>query len=211
MYFTKHKVISIYIIVINLCNMSKFYNIIEFISVLKNIPRIGWVQRGVPIALCESVAEHIFEVSSISLMFSQRLINSGVQIDVSKVLSMSIVHDWAEAATGDIPKSLGKYFPSNIKENIEMMILSDMLKDEADALKRFFAEYLERSSIEARVVKLADYLSTILQGYRYMLAGYNVSDIVNNSISEALKIVEKGELSVLKPLIEELVNKFTPI
>jgi len=44
-----------------------------------------------------------------------------------------------------------------------------------------------------------------------MLAGYNVSDIVNNSISEALKIVEKGELSVLKPLIEELVNKFTPI
>jgi len=191
--------------------MSKFYNIIEFISVLKNIPRIGWIQRGVPAALCESVAEHIFEVSSISLMFSQRLINSGVQIDMSKVLSMSIVHDWAEAVTGDIPKSLSKYFPINIKENIEMMILSDMLKDEADNLKKLFAEYLERVSIEARVVKLSDYLSTILQGYRYMLAGYNVSDIVNNSISEALKIVEKGELSILKPLIEELMNKSASI
>ncbi len=191
--------------------MSKFYNIIEFINVLKNIPRIGWIQRGVPITLCETVAEHIFEVSSIALMLSQRLISSDIQIDVSKVLSMSIIHDWAEAITGDIPKSLSKYFPSNIKENIEMMILSDMLKDEADELRKVFSEYLERTSIEARIVKLADYLSTILQGHRYMTAGYNVNDIVNNSMSEALRIVEKGELSVLKPLIEELMNRSVSI
>ncbi|MGB9728853.1 MAG: HD domain-containing protein [Thermoprotei archaeon] len=186
--------------------MSKFHDFVEFIGVLKNIPRIGWIQRGVPLQLCETVAEHIFEVSSLVLMFSQRVIYSGVQVDLSKALSMSIIHDWAEAITGDIPKSLGKYFPMSMKENIEMMILSDMFKDEMDIIKKFFAEYLERKSIEAQLVKLADHVSTVLQGRRYLSSGYNVNDIVNNSTSEALKLVEKGELSVLKHLIEELLS-----
>jgi putative hydrolase of HD superfamily len=75
--------------------------LLEKAAVLKNIPRTGWLQRGVPPSDAETIAEHTFEVTAILT-----IIGLAVQgLNKDRLLLMGAVHD-GRVGFRDIPRSL---------------------------------------------------------------------------------------------------------
>ena len=71
---------------------------LEFLGVLEKLKcntRHSWTSSG----RHESVAEHSWMISIMALLLK----NEFPDLDMQKVLTMCLIHDWGEAITGDIP------------------------------------------------------------------------------------------------------------
>jgi putative hydrolase of HD superfamily len=144
--------------------------LVDTASTLKNIPRTGWLQRGIPSSVAETVAEHSFEVASILAVVTME---ARGRLDTEKLLLIGIIHDWGEAVAGDIPMSLTKKLGRKAKSEAERKIMKELAETSGfGAVRTLFEEYEERKSQEAVVVKVADILSTLRQARAYLARGY---------------------------------------
>ncbi len=75
----------------------------QFALKLKSVPRTGWLDRGVPLLQVESVADHSLGVALLAWGCALQRRAEGVAIDPERVLMLAILHDLAEAKTGDVP------------------------------------------------------------------------------------------------------------
>jgi putative hydrolase of HD superfamily len=130
---------------------------------LKGTVRRGWTLRGIPEERAEDVAQHSFEVCSLSLLLSLELEGRGRRVDRGRVLAMAAVHDWPEALVGDRPPS------SPGKREVEERALEEMVGDRSwgEEVRGLWREYAEGRTPEARLVHLSDALSILLQCLRY--------------------------------------------
>src|SRR6476469_4528734 len=74
---------------------------LEALDPLGDLPRTGWVVRGVVPA--ETIAAHTCAVAILVAMICDELRASGTAIDGERALRMALVHDAPEAKTGDVP------------------------------------------------------------------------------------------------------------
>jgi len=158
---------------------------VKVTRILKNIPRTGWLQKGIPFYEAESIAEHSFEVAAITLAL---LNNVRIKVDAEKVLAMALIHDLSESVIGDMPKALTEKIGENLKHEIEGEAVEKIFG--SGRLKQFFEEYLGGESLEAKIVKLADKLSTFYQAKSYKKRGYDVGEIMEGTLEE-IKIMLK--------------------
>ena len=73
-------------------------------TVLKRLPRTGWLLRGVPDA--ESIADHSFGTAFVVLALADVLNASGTlpaPLDAGKALAIAVLHDLPEARLTDLP------------------------------------------------------------------------------------------------------------
>lgn len=138
---------------------------------LTELPRTGWRLRGV--VPCESIAEHCFGVAVLTGMLIDVLRERGLVIDGERALRMALLHDAAEAKTGDVP------MPSKTPE------LQRALKDQERRLVRgmlpsHMADHFDEAeagvSMEARIVRAADKLQMMVKLHRYELTGRGALD-----------------------------------
>ncbi len=152
---------------------------LDAIQALKITPRSGWIHAGVNMAEVESVAEHSFGVVVISLILSEKLKESGVQIDLPKTLKMAILHDLSESLTFDISKRYleflgdrGQRIKREIENSANRKLLLHMplhLKKEATKLLK---EHEIGKTLEAQTVIAADRLDLLMQLEAYHRRGY---------------------------------------
>jgi len=172
-------------------------NINELFKALDSLARTGWMMRGIPSSVCETVSQHIFKTAFITLVLSERL--NGV--NRLKAISMALLHDIIEAYTGDIAVHRTSNSYREVKEKLELEIFEKHI--ESSLLKELFREYVEGSSREAKLVKLADRLATYLKALEYLEKGYNVHDIIDNMKHE----INKLSRELLITNVFELINK----
>ncbi len=132
---------------------------------LKSLVRFNTHQR----IKDENVLEHTSMVSLISLLLSKKFKN----VDESKLLKMSLIHDLSEIKLGEFPFGVKASF-SNIKEALK---LSEhiIMKQSFSEFYEIFNEYEIQESLESKLVKLSDIVSVLLYtsnevnlGNRYM-------------------------------------------
>jgi len=123
---------------------------LEALDPLGELPRTGWVVRGVVPA--ESIAAHTCAVALLVAMITDELRASGVAIDGERALRMALVHDAPEARTGDVPMPHKTPALTAALAELEATIAADVLPP---ALLRDWRDH-EGDSIEARVVAAAD-------------------------------------------------------
>jgi len=90
-------------------------NLLDFLIVagrLKTIPRTGWVDSGV--GEPESVADHSFRTALAAMILSDSM-----GLDTCKVMRMALLHDLAEAETGDITPMMK--MPNHLELENEVM------------------------------------------------------------------------------------------
>ncbi len=153
--------------------------LLDAIQALKIIPRSGWIHAGVRMAEVESVAEHSFGVAVVSLILSEKLKESGAQIDISKTLKMAILHDLSESLTFDISKryleflgNRGHRIKREIENSANRKLLSHLpahFKKEASILLK---EHENGKTLEAQTVTAADRIDMLLQLHTYHQQGY---------------------------------------
>lgn len=141
---------------------SRAIELVQFFDRLAALPRTGWLLRGVSDP--ESIAEHCFGVCVVAMILVDDLRAKGISIDGERVLRMAIVHDAAEAFTGDIPMPAKTEELSEALEAAEDRLLAGALPPAELALWR---EAEDASTLEARVVKAADKVQMLVKALTY--------------------------------------------
>jgi putative hydrolase of HD superfamily len=160
------------------------------------VPRTGWLDRGIDLNLAESVADHSFGVALFAWACALQRHAEGASLDPERVMRLALVHDLAEAETGDwtpydpaeIP---GTHEPDarrvfletrhirdaqrdddkRARENAAMRTLLDTLPGAAGSeLNAVWNELRQGTSAESRFVKQVDRLETFLQSRHYLRA-----------------------------------------
>ncbi|WP_178916291.1 HD domain-containing protein [Natronomonas gomsonensis] len=129
---------------------------------LKDETRTGWQLRGVEAP--ESVAAHTWGVALLVVRFCPP------EVDRERALLLAVVHDVAEAETGDIAtraEAGAQSVDADEKERREREAMAGPLAALGERIHEWWAEYEARETAEARFVKDMDILDTCLQALVY--------------------------------------------
>jgi len=168
---------------------------------LKRLERTGWTLRGLPNGT-ESVASHSFGVCVTAMLLADEIKARGQEVDCERVLRMALLHDWSEARVGDMPRTATNYFGADARKKAESMAFADMLSGAGSAAaqyKEIFADYEERRSLEARLVKAADVIDLLVQAYALERAGAR-------GLDEFWEVIDVADFQ-LPPMAAEVVNE----
>lgn len=138
---------------------------------LKRVPRTGWQVRGAPLGgNAENVAAHSYGVVFLTML----LLDSDERpLDAERALRIAILHDLAESLLGDLPTTLSRFIPPDLKHRAEEAALQEIVAGLpiAERYAADWAAYDEGTSAEARLIKDADKLDMMLQAFLYEQAG----------------------------------------
>lgn len=152
--------------------MSVMIDTLIEIQRLKRLDRTGWTLRGLPSGT-ESVAAHSFGVAVSSMLIADELLARGISVNVEKMLRIALLHDWAEVRVGDMPRTAREYFDSESRKAAERAAFQDIVIEngEASRYRELYEDYEERSSLEARLVKVADVIDLLVEALALERAG----------------------------------------
>ena len=123
----------------------------------------------------ESVAAHSYGVAVVSMLLADEMTARGVLVDVEKLLRIALMHDWAEARVGDMPRTATEYFGAEARRTAERAAFDDIVRERGERIARIYSElhddYERRASFEARLVKAADVIDLLLQTLAFERAG----------------------------------------
>jgi len=133
---------------------------------LKDIERAGWLLRG--IERPESVADHSWGTALLCLLYAGR---EGV--DAGRAVSIAVVHDTAEAITGDSPARVGAsgevVHPAG-KAKREAAAVEELFPQggaETRGIRELWWEYEHAETPEARFVRDMNLIDMCLQALIY--------------------------------------------
>ena len=128
---------------------------------LKAIPRTGWVDSGV--VGPESVADHSYRTALTAMLLSDLH-----ELDTCKVIRMALLHDLAEAETGDITPMMKKPNHLELENKTMRLILAGLDEPQRTLYWNTWLEYQGRETQEAILVHDADKIDMLLQTHEYM-------------------------------------------
>lgn len=140
--------------------INKLQSIVQFLQEaekLKSTLRTAWTTSGRQ----ESTAEHSWRLSLLAMLLADEY----PALDSLKILKLCIIHDLAEAVSGDIPAPL-QHRVINISEleKQDLLTLTAPLElARQEELLVLWTEYDQMSTEEARLVKALDKIETMLQ------------------------------------------------
>jgi len=140
---------------------------------LKCLERTGWTLRGLPNGT-ESVAAHSFGVGITAMMLADEIKARGLDLNIERVLRMALLHDWAEARIGDMPRTATNYFGATTRKKAEALAFADIIRGlgaAEPAYETLYQDYEQRDSLEARLVKAADVIDLLVEAYALERAG----------------------------------------
>jgi len=128
-------------------------NLLFEARILKDLPRSGYPFLGVG---HESVAEHTFSTTFIAFVISQLV----AECDSKRLMAMCLVHDLAEARTGDLNYVHKEYVTCD-----ETKALADATCDLpfGEKITDLVNEYNKGQSLESKLAHDADQLAFILE------------------------------------------------
>jgi len=175
--------------------IEKILDLFEHFERLKNTPRTGYTYFGIKHP--ESVAEHSYMVSFISMVLALLLKDEGMDIDVEKTLMMAILHE-----SGEVHRMARKYIGNETVEHAEEKAAEDLFSLLPDNVKKkitdVYLEFNRRESNEAVLVTSADKLELLF--FAYLLEKWGHTNL------EAF-FEHRGNLDMIKnPLARNLVD-----
>lgn len=138
----------------------KFMHTVEH---LKTKKRTGWYHHRIDQP--ESIADHMYRMAVLSMLLPDH------NLDIGKCVQLCLVHDLAEALTGDITpldKVTKEEKLKREKEAIEEIVDGQLAGSKAGKrILDLWNEYEDRETIESKTVKDLDRFELALQGVEY--------------------------------------------
>ena len=171
---------------------------LKIASNLKKIPRQGWIDK-LSLEHPESVADHTF-----SMMVMGMVLSDLENYDTQKILKMILLHDLAEAVTGDLTP---EQKPKNEKIKLEDFTIKGILSNLSEKLEKqyleIWAEFQENQTRESKYVHQIDKLEMALQAMTYS------KEI--NSLEKVTPFLESAKNELNDPnllkLFEQIISK----
>lgn len=186
--------------------------ILEFyfeLNHLKQLFRRGWLLRGISQEKCETIADHLFGASILTLFIAEAYYP---HFNIGKLLRMTLIHELGEIYVGDItPKD---HIPKNLHYDYEMKAVLKIFSKlpNGSAYSALWKEYEEESSEEARFIRQVDILEAYFQSVVYQLQ-YPTS-FNENSVPDNLRFLPWTKKRIrdkkLLALLTEAMNLIPP-
>ncbi len=184
-----------------------------FAEGMKRVERTGWNIVGIQISRKESIAEHSWGTVYLSWLLTMYLENNqNSSPNLSKILSMAMIHDLPESIISDIPKPA-------------LDLGGDMLKQgklhaETEALKKIIPpgpviqnnvlmladELKSGHTLESRIVRAADLLDMIFHAITLERSGMK-ADKLNPFFESTFRMIEDLDLEVASSIFNLLDNE----
>ena len=133
---------------------------------LKTVPRQGWINK-LGLKNPESVADHCYSMAVMAMVFSDLK-----KLDTGKMIKMTLLHDLAEAITGDLtPDEVTRSEKEKMENKAMKKILSTLPKPIKTEYAKLWAEYHLNHTKEARLLHQVDKLEMALQARHYNKKG----------------------------------------
>jgi putative hydrolase of HD superfamily len=135
------------------------------------------------------------------MLLADQLKRQGVDINVEKVLRISLLHDWAETRVGDMPRTAKIYFGKEVTRKAETAAFADIVTtlNEKSEYLDLYEDYESRMSLEARLVKAADIIDLLVQVLALEKAGAR-------GLDEFWEIAEDPDFQLAGPA-KEITNQ----
>lgn len=173
----------------------------EFLSRLKELRRMGWVERGVEEA--ESVASHSYSVAFLTVLLADLR-----GLDVGEAARMALLHDLPEAVLGDLTPTMKKSIP-NLEER-EREIVESLAKnlppEVAELWLRAWSRYQKGEGETAKLIREVDKLEMGLQAAYY--AGKYGAERLQDIYQTAWRMVRDPGL---RRVLEEAWSRRRPL
>lgn len=161
---------------------------------LKNIKRKGWVEKT-DIKNPESVADHTFSMAAMTMVLAELQ-----NLDVEKVIKMSLIHDLAESVIGDFtPYEISKNKKAKLETKTMVQILSKLPKTIQNKYQSLWDEFQAMKTKEAIFIHEMDKLEMAFQAKQYIDSGHDKSDFK--------QFLETAKNGIKNPQLKEILNK----
>lgn len=130
----------------------------------KELPRQGFIALGFKRNEADSVAAHSWTTAMLTYMLASEMAKNGQKVDLNKTVKMALFHDMAETIVGDVGtfvKGMAKGAFAPIEEEGLKWLVQDL--PEKNEIVSLVEEYMQRKTLEARLVKVADNLDALAQ------------------------------------------------
>ena len=149
----------------------------------------------------EDVLQHTAVVSLYALLFSEKF-----KCDREKLLKIALVHDLGELFTGEIPRNV-KISSTKIADlfaQLEITSLNQFIPTYGNYVK----EYEKQSTIEAKIVKLADIASAIVYcNHEAKLGNCLMKELFKKTVKRYIDASAKLGIKVTEAEILEIFAK----
>ena len=175
---------------------------------LKRLDRTGWTLRGLPNGT-ESVAAHSFGVSITAMVLADKIRSEDVNVDVEKIVRMSLLHDWAETRVGDMPRTANEFFGAEARKRAEKAAFHQIVESvdtNQNLYQKLHDEYEDRSSLEAKLVKAADVIDLLVEALALERAGARGLDEFWDVTTDADFQLESPAREVVQEVIQSLLK-----
>lgn len=170
----------------------------EFFSTilkLKTVSRQGWKNK-LGLQNPESVADHCYSTATMAMVLSDIK-----KLDTVKVLKMALLHDLAEAITGDLtPDDITK----SKKDELENSAMKNILQSLSEPIKKQYLdlwdEYKQNHTQEAQLLHQVDKLEMALQATEYEKSG-----ISKTALTSFFESAKKG---ITDSDLQKILQKF---
>ena len=106
----------------------------------------------------ESVAEHSWRLGVMAMLVADEF----PELDINKVIKMSLIHDLGEAITGDV----ASFFKTDDNRRAEALAIEELIsmlpEPHASEFCELFAEMSERKTPEAKLLKALDNTEAVI-------------------------------------------------
>lgn len=134
---------------------------------LKEHERSGWLLRGVEMP--ESVADHSWGTAFLCMIYAAE-----AGVDQDRSVRMAVVHDIAEAITGDVATRVAEMDDPDVqhkksaREQVAVQeLFGDAQHEAVESVRELWAEYENRSSTAALFVRDMNLIDMCLQALVY--------------------------------------------
>ncbi len=177
---------------VNEMELEKYIAFIEETEKLKSVVRTAWTSNG----RRESTAEHSWRLA----LFAGTLKEYYPELDLVKIIMMSLIHDIGEIYEGDISAALcpDKDDKYDMEYKAAQSVFALLPEPQASQLMDIWLEYNNNATPEAKLVKALDKAETIIQhnqgdnpadfDYQFNL-GYGKEYFKNNEMLELLRSI----------------------
>lgn len=168
----------------------------------KELPRQGFIALGFKRNEADSVAAHSWATAMLTYLFATEMKKDGEKIDVDKAVKMAMFHDMAETIVGDVGtfvKGMAKGAFAPIEEEGLKWLVADLPQKKEIVL--LVDEYMQRKTLEARLVKVCDNLDALAQAkgvpaaasaLKYFKEVYHITKIIWHK--QAVEMILKDEV-----------------
>ena len=143
---------------------NKLLEVFFEIQSLKNLFRQGWLKNGVEKKFCESVADHSFSTAMLAWLLADEYFPD---LDISKVIKYSLIHEIGEIYAGDITPD--DNVTEKEKYELEFASVKSVFSKLTNGNKfiKLWEEFENAENKEAKFIKQIDRLEMAFQAYFY--------------------------------------------